>query len=99
MFRTNQIVGRQTKSEPEAATNFPPGDRQRSETGSRLNALRFDGVIQIFSWSLEYVPLLDFPSDISRNRSIASPSFVNRRHHSKYHGFFIFINQHHFSKG
>jgi hypothetical protein len=65
------IVGRQTHSEPEAAPNFALVDRQRSETGSWLNAMPFDSVIQLLLRLVEYVPLLGFSPDISRNRTMA----------------------------
>jgi hypothetical protein len=46
MFQNNQIVGRQTKAEPEAAHNFGPVDRQCFETESRLISLSFEYVIK-----------------------------------------------------
>jgi hypothetical protein len=71
MFRNNQIAGRQTQSEPEAAPNFITANRQHSETGARLNPLPFDYVIQHLLRLVEYVSFFDFFSDVSRNRIMA----------------------------
>jgi hypothetical protein len=86
MFWNHKIVGRQTKSEPEAATNFLPDDRQYPAKESRLNAMPFDYVIQLLFRLLEHVPLLDSSPDISRNRTIAFPSIFNGKCDSKSHG-------------
>jgi hypothetical protein len=69
MFQNKKFIGRGIWAEPEVARNSVPGARQRSETGSSLISPPFDYAANYLLGLVEYVPLLDFSSDISRNRS------------------------------